>query len=39
MLDLKENLVNEIHAAYDEYLNMEAHIKLYMAEMEQAIGQ
>ncbi|KKF96213.1 putative kinetochore protein nuf-2 [Ceratocystis platani] len=37
MLDLKENIENEVHAAYDEYLKMEAHIKLYMTEMEQAI--
>jgi hypothetical protein len=37
MLDLKENIENEVHAAYDEYLKMEAHIKLYITEMEQAI--
>ncbi|KAH6895687.1 putative kinetochore protein nuf2 [Thelonectria olida] len=37
MLDLKENIENEVHTAYDEYLKMEAHIKLYMTEMEQAI--
>ncbi|KAF3076188.1 hypothetical protein N5P37_006400 [Trichoderma harzianum] len=38
MLDLKENIENEVHAAYDEYLKMEAHIKLYITEMEQTIG-
>ncbi|KAG7133930.1 kinetochore protein nuf2 like [Verticillium longisporum] len=37
MLDLKENIENEVHTAYDEYLKMEAHIKLYMTEMEQSI--
>ncbi|KKA31004.1 hypothetical protein TD95_002951 [Thielaviopsis punctulata] len=36
-LDLKENIENEVHAAHDEYLKMEAHIKLYMAEMEQLL--
>ncbi|KAG5913010.1 putative kinetochore protein nuf2 [Claviceps sorghi] len=39
MLDLKENIENEIHAAHDEYLKMESHIKLYMTEMEQSLGQ
>ncbi|KAK8932501.1 putative kinetochore protein [Metarhizium anisopliae BRIP 53293] len=38
MLDLKENIENEVHAAYDEYLKMEAHIKLYITEMEQSIS-
>lgn len=37
MLDLKENIEKEVHAAHDEYLKMESHIKLYMTEMEQAI--
>ncbi|KAK7756724.1 kinetochore-associated Ndc80 complex subunit nuf2 [Diatrype stigma] len=37
MLDLKENIENEVHSAYDEYLKMESHIKLYIKEMEQAI--
>ncbi|KAK4098279.1 hypothetical protein N658DRAFT_499513 [Parathielavia hyrcaniae] len=36
MLDLKENIENEVHAAHDEYLKMESHIKLYITEMEQA---
>ncbi|KAG5981054.1 kinetochore-associated Ndc80 complex subunit nuf2 [Claviceps digitariae] len=39
MLDLKENIENEIHAAHDEYLKMESHIKLYMTEMEQSLNQ
>ncbi|POR35346.1 Putative kinetochore protein NUF2, partial [Tolypocladium paradoxum] len=38
MLDLKENIENEVHTAYDEYLKMESHIKLYITEMEQTIG-
>lgn len=37
MADLKENIENEVHAAHDEYLKMEAHIKLYITEMEQCI--
>ncbi|KAJ5011423.1 putative kinetochore protein NUF2 [Colletotrichum sp. SAR 10_99] len=37
MLDLKENIENEIHSAYDEFLKMDSHIKLYITEMEQAI--
>jgi kinetochore protein Nuf2 len=37
MLALKENIENEIHAAHDEYLKMESHIKLYITEMEQAM--
>lgn len=38
MLDLKENIENEVHSAYDEYLKMESHIKLYVTEMEQTIS-
>ncbi|KJZ79983.1 Putative kinetochore protein NUF2 [Hirsutella minnesotensis 3608] len=38
MLDLKENIENEVHTAYDEYLKMESHIKLYITEMEQTIA-
>ncbi|KAI4282889.1 MAG: hypothetical protein L6R35_005291 [Caloplaca aegaea] len=37
MADLKENIENEIHAAHDEYLQMDSHIKLYITEMEQSI--
>ncbi|OAA57054.1 kinetochore protein nuf2 [Niveomyces insectorum RCEF 264] len=37
MLDLKENIENEVRNAYDEYLKMEAHIKLYITEMEQTM--
>ncbi|KAK8051612.1 kinetochore-associated Ndc80 complex subunit nuf2 [Apiospora rasikravindrae] len=37
MMDLKENIENEVRNAYDEYLKMESHIKLYITEMEQAI--
>jgi hypothetical protein len=37
MLDLKEKIENEVHSAYDEYLKLESHIKLYITEMEQAI--
>lgn len=39
MLDLKEAIEKEVHAAHDEYLKMESHVKLYMTEMEQAIMQ
>ncbi len=37
MLDLKDNFENETHNAHDEYLKLEARIKLYITEMEQAI--
>lgn len=37
MLDLKENIENEVHSAHDEYLKLEAHIKLYISEMEQTL--
>ncbi|KAH8681082.1 Nuf2 family-domain-containing protein [Xylariales sp. PMI_506] len=38
MLDLKEKIESEVRSAQDEYLKMEAHIKLYITEMEQAIA-
>ena len=37
MADLKERIEAEIHAVTDEYQKMEAHVRLYVAEMEQAI--
>jgi kinetochore protein Nuf2 len=37
MAELKDNIENEVHAAHDEYLKMESHIKLYVTEMEQSI--
>ncbi|TAQ87546.1 hypothetical protein B7494_g4127 [Chlorociboria aeruginascens] len=37
MVDLKENIENEIHAAHDEFLKMDSHIKLYITEMEQSL--
>ncbi|KAI1854078.1 hypothetical protein JX265_003599 [Neoarthrinium moseri] len=37
MLDLKENIEREVRSAQDEYLKMEAHIKLYITEMDQGI--
>lgn len=37
MQDLKEAIETEVHNAHDEYLKMEAHIKLYITEMEQAM--
>ncbi|ODH26851.1 hypothetical protein ACO22_04396 [Paracoccidioides brasiliensis] len=37
MVDLKENIENEIHSAYDEYLKLESHIKLYITEMEKCL--
>ncbi|KAJ6447215.1 kinetochore protein nuf2 [Purpureocillium lavendulum] len=39
MLDLKENIENEVHTTHDAYLKMQAHIELYITEMEQTIGQ
>ncbi|KFH45189.1 kinetochore protein-like protein [Hapsidospora chrysogenum ATCC 11550] len=38
MRDLKENIENEVHSAYEEYRKMEAHVKLYISEMEQNIS-
>lgn len=38
MADLKENIEAEIGAARDEYAKMEAHVRLYIKEMEQSIG-
>ena len=37
MLDLKENIENEVRAAYDEYVELEAHVRLYIADMEKII--
>jgi kinetochore protein Nuf2 len=37
MAELKDNIENEVHAAHDEYIKMESHIKLYVTEMEQSI--
>ena len=37
MAELKDNIEKEVHAAHDEYLKMESHIKLYITEMEQSI--
>ncbi|KAI4205356.1 MAG: hypothetical protein LQ350_000397, partial [Teloschistes chrysophthalmus] len=37
MADLKENIEMEIHAAHDEYMKMDSHIKLYITEMEQSM--
>jgi len=38
MADLKENIEAEIHAAHDEFMKMDSHIKLYITEMEQSIS-
>lgn len=37
MADLRENVENEVHAAHEEYLKLESHIKLYITEMEQCM--
>lgn len=37
MADLKENVEREIQAALDEYVKMDAHVRLYIREMEQCI--
>lgn len=38
MRDLKENIENEVHSAHEEYQKMEAHIQLYITEMEQNLS-
>ncbi|KAI9662707.1 MAG: kinetochore-associated Ndc80 complex subunit nuf2 [Alyxoria varia] len=38
MADLKENIDREVHAAHDEYVKMDSHIRLYIKEMEQSIS-
>ena len=38
MADLKEVIEAEVQAAQDEYQKLDAHIRLYISEMEQAIG-
>ena len=38
MTDLRENIANEVTAARDEYMKIEAHIDLYMTEVGQMIG-
>ena len=37
MADLKESVEREIHAAHDEFLRLDSHIKLYVTEMEQCM--
>jgi kinetochore protein Nuf2 len=37
MAELKDSIESEVHAAHDEYIKMESHIKLYITEMEQSI--
>ncbi|OQD76546.1 hypothetical protein PENDEC_c004G03010 [Penicillium decumbens] len=37
MVDLKENIESEIQSAHDEYLKLEAHIKLYITEVEKSL--
>ena len=37
MAQLKDSIEAEVHAAHDEYIKMESHIKLYITEMEQSI--
>jgi kinetochore protein Nuf2 len=37
MAELKDSIEAEVHAAHDEYIKMESHIKLYITEMEQSI--
>lgn len=38
MVELKEELDKEVEAAKAEYAKMEAHIRLYITEMDQAIS-
>lgn len=37
MWDLKENIENEVQSAHEAYLKMEAHIAMYVNEMEQSM--
>ena len=37
MVDLKESVEKEVQAAHDEFLKMDAHVRLYITEMEQCI--
>ena len=37
MADLKETIETEVHEAHDEYQKLEAHVRLYITEMEQAL--
>lgn len=37
MADLKENIESEIHAAHDEFVKLDSHVRLYITEMEQCI--
>lgn len=37
MADLRENVDREIQSALDEYVKMDAHVRLYIREMEQCI--
>ena len=38
MADLKDKIDAEVQAARDEYLKLDAHIRLYISEMEQSLG-
>jgi kinetochore protein Nuf2 len=37
MADLKENIEQEVQSAREEYMKMESHIRLYLADMEQTL--
>ena len=37
MADLRDEIQAEVHRAQDEYLKMDAHIRDYITEMEQAM--
>ena len=37
MADLRDRIEGEVGAVTEEYLKMEAHVRLYVAEMEQGI--
>ncbi|KAJ5127766.1 hypothetical protein N7448_008545 [Penicillium atrosanguineum] len=37
MVDLKENIESEIQSAHDQYLKLEAHIKLYITEVDKSL--
>ena len=38
MVDMREAIEKEVHGAHDEYIKLEAQVKLYITEMEQTMS-
>ncbi|KAJ5150385.1 kinetochore-associated Ndc80 complex subunit nuf2 [Penicillium capsulatum] len=38
MVNLRENIESEIQSAHDQYLKLEAHVKLYITEVEKSLS-